>query len=128
MAGAAGTAGTAGVGNDPDAGDGGTDTDSGTVQLTPQQIAADGQCAAMEALDPCQSPPSDCRDQVIAGWDGFKGLGCDAEVDAWQTCMGTDPTAKFDCLGGSGDSPESSDQTGGGCEDEQNAALGCFPP
>jgi hypothetical protein len=126
-AGAAGTAGTGGVANDPDAGDGGpVDTDSGTVQLTPQEQAADAQCAALDAVPSCQAPAAGCRQAVLDGWNGFLGLGCDTEVNAYENCLGSDPTAVTDCLGGSGDSPEFIDQTGGGCEDEQTTMLTCF--
>ena len=126
-AGAAGTAGAAGVGNDPDAGDGGPDPDSGTVQLTAQEQTADAQCAALDAIASCQAPASDCRQTTVDGWNGLMGLGCDTEVNAYQNCLGSDPTAVTDCLGGSGsDSPEYINQTGGGCEDEQSTMCTCF--
>lgn len=135
-AGAAGAAGTAGVGNDPDAGDGGPDPDSGTVQLTPQQQTAQTICGRLDDVASCQAAPSDCQQATIDLWEAYKSTvdtsisGCTtAVVDTFEDCIATDSTAVFDCLGGTNsDGPEVSDQTGGGCEDEQTAMFSCFPP
>ncbi|HEU4579971.1 MAG TPA: hypothetical protein VFS67_17045 [Polyangiaceae bacterium] len=134
MAGTAGTAGTGGGGNDPDGGpDSGSD--SGT-QLTAQEQTAQTICDRMDAVDSCQAPPSTCRQDQIGLWENdFKGNidtsinGCDGSVvDAYFNCVATDSTAAYDCLGGdNGDGPRVSDQTGTGCEDEQNAMYDCFP-
>jgi hypothetical protein len=126
-AGAAGTAGAGGVANDPDAGDGGTDPDSGTVQLTPQQQAADVICGRLDAVASCPAPDEPCRDAIIGLWDSTKsGINsCDpVAADDYYNCLATDGTATYDCS--SGNTPEIATQTGG-CQDEETHLFNdCF--
>jgi hypothetical protein len=130
-AGTAGTAGAAGAPNDPDAGDGGVDPDSGTPQLTAQEVAADAICVRLDNVAACPAPAEPCRDGVIGTWEAFAAEdgGCTdrAIVDAYFNCLATEPDANYDCA--SDNTPEFVlfGQTGG-CADEEGDLVACLPP